>query len=471
MAGRGRNDEVRDTAGLRPWHRRVTAFVNDGFVRATGLLVGGTAVAHGLTALVMPLSTRLFTPQDFAAAAAFSSLAAILTVAACLRFDMAIPLPEDDEEAASLLGLSALFCAVAALITAVVVAFAPRALLERLGQPALLPHLWLLPIAVLIGGLYLALQMWSVRRRSFGAIARSRIIQSASAAAGQLSLGAIGAAPLGLIVGQALNYGAGSLTLGLGVLFKEWRLLARVTPRSMISAFFRHQRFPRYSVGEALANAASIQLPILFIAALAVGPEAGYLTLAIFLLQAPMALIGNAVGQVYLSGAPEQHRAGALTAYTLATIRRLARLAAAPLAFMAVLSPAVFEWVFGAGWSRAGVLVAWMAPWFFLQFIASPTSSVLHVLGRQSWAMVLQVLGLVLRIGAVLAAVATGGTLISEAYAISGLVFYGLYMAAVLVTIGASRREMLGAASSCLPQLALGLTAGLLALGVWRLVV
>lgn len=454
---------------LGVWRLRAYSFVNDGFVRATGLLVGGTAVAHGLTALAMPLSTRLFTPEDFAAAAAFSSLAAILTVAACLRFDMAIPLPEDDHEAASLLALSVFFCALAAGVAALGVAFAPPTVLEALGQPSLLPHLWLLPVAVLIGGLYLALQMWSIRRRSFGAIARSRIIQSASAAAGQLSLGALGAAPLGLIVGQALNYGAGSLTLGVGVLVREWRLLTRVTPRSMIAAFVRHQRFPRYSVGEALANAGSIQLPILLIAALAIGPEAGYLTLAIFLLQMPMALIGNAVGQVYLSGAPEQHRAGALTDYTMATVRRLAALAVAPLAFMAVLSPAVFEVVFGSGWSRAGVLVAWMAPWFFFQFIASPTSSVLHVLGRQSWAMGLQVSGLILRLGAVVAASVVAPTHIAEAYAVSGLLFYGLYLVVVLLAIGASRREMLDAVSNCLPRLVLGAGAGGAALLAWKL--
>lgn len=460
-------ERLRHVGRLPAWRERVLAFVNDGFVKATGLLVGGTALAHGLTALAMPVSTRLFTPQDFAAAAAFSSLAAILTAAACLRFDMAIPLPADEGEAACLLALSVFFCILASAATGLLLVFAPPALLQSLGQPSLLPHLWLLPIAVLIGGLYLALQMWSVRRRNFGAIARSRVIQSASAAAGQLGLGALGAAPLGLLVGQALNYGAGSAMLGVQVLKSEWRLLSTVSLGGMIAAFRRHHRFPRYSVAEALANAASIQLPILLIAALANGPEAGYLTLAIFLLQAPMALVGNAVGQVYLSEAPERLRSGDLTAYTMATVGRLANLSGAPLVFLAIVSPVVFEAVFGEGWSRAGLLVTWMAPWFFLQFIASPTSSVLHVLGRQSWAMGLQLAGLLVRMGAVILAAAIAPDWISEAYAVSGLLFYGIYLLVVLTAIGATSGELLNVIRPCLPRAALGGLGAAATLTLW----
>ncbi|HEV7229289.1 lipopolysaccharide biosynthesis protein [Brevundimonas sp.] len=433
--------EASDRSGrLRRLLDRVT---QAGVVRSIGVLVGGTALAHGITAAAMPIATRLYSPADFAAAAAFSSLIGILVVASCLRFEMAIPLPEDDEEAANLLGLSVAAVVAISLAAGLAIFLLPTSVLALLGQPGLIPHMWLLSPALLIGGLYLALQMWFVRRKAFGPIARSRVMQSASAAAGQLGLGAAGVAPLGLLVGQMLNYGAGAATLGAGLLWRERGLLRRISLAGMARAAAIHHRFPRYSVGEALANAASIHLPVLLIAALAAGPEAGYLTLAVFLLQAPMALVGQAVGQVYLSDAPEAHREGRLGAFTGDMLQRLARLSAAPIAFLAGVSPAAFGLVFGQDWTRSGVLVAWMAPWFFFQFLASPVSTALHVAGRQRTALALQAAGLAIRVGAVIATAAAARNWTVEAYAVSGLVFYAVYLAVVLHVVGADRAKLL----------------------------
>lgn len=432
--------EASDRSGrLRRLLDRVT---QAGVMRSIGVLVGGTALAHGITAAAMPIATRLYSPADFAAAAAFSSLVGILVVAACLRFEMAIPLPEDEEEAANLLALSAVSVVAISALAGASAVLLPHSVLSLLGQPSLIPHLWLLGPALLIGGLYLALQMWFVRRKAFGPIARSRVVQSASAAAGQLGLGAAGAAPLGLVVGQMLNYGAGALTLGAGLLWRERGLLRRVSLSGMVRAAAIHHRFPRYSVGEALANSASIHLPVLLIAALAAGPEAGYLTLAVFLLQAPMALVGQAVGQVYLADAPEARREGRLGDFTGDMLQRLARLSAAPIAFLAGVSPAAFGFVFGEEWTRSGVLVAWMAPWFFFQFLASPLSTALHVAGRQRTALALQAAGLALRVGAVVGAAAFARAWTVEAYALSGMVFYAAYLAVVLAVVRPRRVQL-----------------------------
>ena len=67
-----------------------------GMMRSIGVLISGTALAHAITAAAMPVATRLFTPQDFAAASTFSSLVGILVVAACLRYELAVPLPDDN---------------------------------------------------------------------------------------------------------------------------------------------------------------------------------------------------------------------------------------------------------------------------------------------------------------------------------------------------------------------------------------
>ena len=75
----------------------------DQFVKATAVLVSGTALAHGITALSLPVLSRLYTPTDFSVLAVFSSILAIIAVAACLRFEIAIAIPQSEEEALGLL--------------------------------------------------------------------------------------------------------------------------------------------------------------------------------------------------------------------------------------------------------------------------------------------------------------------------------------------------------------------------------
>jgi O-antigen/teichoic acid export membrane protein len=273
--------------------------------------------------------------------------------------------------------------------------------------------------------------MWFVRRSAFRSIATSRIAQSAAAATAQISLGVARQAPVGLMVGQLLNVGAGAVWLGGAALARDWRLLRHVTVERMARAFAKHRRFPLFSTWEALANASSTQVPILLIAAFAAGPEPGYVTLAIFLLQTPMALLGNSIGQIYLADAPKAQSEGRLKLYTLEFLRASVRAAAGPMAFIGIASPVAFGFVFGQPWARSGILVSWMVPWFFAQFVTSPISTALHILSRQREAMILQVSGLLLRSGGVVLASLLLPARISETYAITGFVFYAAYLSTI----------------------------------------
>jgi hypothetical protein len=73
-----------------------------------------------------------------------------------------------------------------------------------------------------------------------------------------------------------------------------------------------------------------------------------------------------------------------------------------------------------------------MTPWFLLQFLAVPLSMALHVTGSQRAAMWLQGGGLLLRVGLVWAAAQWQTAWVAEAYAISGALFYLIYLALIV---------------------------------------
>lgn len=441
----------------------------EGFVRSVLILVGGTASAHAITALALPILTRLYSPSDFSVLAVFSSMLAIVSVAACLRFDIAIPLPEHGDKAFALVVLALLGAVCVAAVTAIAVLNAPSWIAGKVGRPELEPFLPWLPLGILMAGTYSAIQNWFVRERHFSLIARSRVVQAGASAGAQVGIGLVGSGPFGLVLGYLLNTGAACVGLGYRFFRAEARSRGRVGFRFGLlrETFLEYSRYPKYSTLEALCNSASVQVPIVMIAALSTGQEPGYLLLAMSVIQAPMALFGTAIGQVYLSQAPKEFREGRLGNFTIDVLAGLVRTGVGPLVTVAIVSPFAFAVVFGREWERAGWLVAWMSPWFIMQFLAAPLSMAIHVVGRQRLAFSLQVFGLAVRVLAVLAGAKLPNTPVSEFYAASGALFYTLYfiliLRAVKVERGGLRRVASGSAAVVLAWTAGGAVLAVLA--------
>jgi O-antigen/teichoic acid export membrane protein len=320
-----------------------------------------------------------------------------------------------------------------------------------LETPELEPYLWLLPVGVLLAACASALQFWHARIKAFGSLARTRIGQSCAVVATQIGCGWFNIAPLGLLLGQVLNNGASAVSLGLRLLRTERGLLRAVSWRGMREQFVAYDRFPKYSTAESLTNVASGQLPIVLIAALAVGPEAGFIALALSIIQAPAGLIGGAAAQVYLAHAAEEYRAGRLGAFTVTVIGGLFKAGAGPLLLIGIVAPDAFAIVFGEDWRRAGVLVSWMTPWCVVHLLSYPVSMALPVAGRQRAALVLMIVGLAIRVGFVYAAAVALDGYEAEAYALSGLVFYTIYLALVLRVVAARRADLYAQLKSALP--------------------
>lgn len=417
--------------------------LGDGFMRSVATLLGGTMVAQALAALALPLLTRLYTPAEFSVLAVYASLLAILSVGACLRFEIAIPVPELPEEAARLLVLALTVSVLLSGLVACAVLAVPEWIANQLGTPALAPWLWLLPLGMWLASSGAAVQYWATRHARFREIANARVAQSAGGAATQAALGMAGTGPGGLLLGHLVS-ASGALAILAGVAWRDTSTTLRSTTWRLLRQTFRtYVAYPRYSTPDALANALAAHLPIVVIASLALGPEAGYLVLAMKLMAMPIALFGGAVAQVFLSRAPAARREGRLDTLTSQVLSRLLRTGTGPLLCAGLAAPPLFELVFGPEWRRSGDLVAWMTPWFVLQMLSSPVSMVMQVAERHRTMLLINLAGLVLRTGAVCLAFLLAPGFASESYAISGCVFYLLCSIVFYRTAGLGRRTWL----------------------------
>jgi glycosyltransferase involved in cell wall biosynthesis len=146
------------------------------FLRSVSILVGGTALAQALNVFSLPVITRLFTPDDFSMLAVYMALLSIVSVVACLRFEIAIPLPQDNFEAFNLMALSLIFSTAISAIFALVVGFFSVRVALLMGQPALETYLWLLPVGIWFTCLFSCFQYWVSRTKKFVVIAKAKVL-------------------------------------------------------------------------------------------------------------------------------------------------------------------------------------------------------------------------------------------------------------------------------------------------------
>lgn len=392
--------------------------------------LGGRLLAFA----ALPLLTRMYTPEDFALLAVYLALINTLAVAACLRLEIAIPIAKTDTEAAELLALALMSVAAVTVLLLLPALLMPETVANWMAAPEMASHIWLVPLGVAFAGSYSALQYWATRARRFGQIARTRIGQSGMGVATMLILGWVGLIPLGLLLGNMLNIGAGGISLIASAAKHDNKQFRQIKFQNLYPTFTKNHRYPLLSTPEALLNVAGAQLPVLVIAAHS-GAEAGFLLLALQVIAAPMTLLGNSISQVYISRAPDEYRTGNIALFTLSVMRTLIITGVGPLVLAGALSPTVFPMIFGTDWTRAGQIATWLIPWMVLQFIGSPVSMALYVTGKQKQTLILTAAGLCFRLGGVLIAMYFTTASLIIAFVIGSILYYIAVLVSILAAL------------------------------------
>ena len=391
------------------------------FWRAVGVVAGGAAFAQSLSLLAAPILTRLYAPAEYGIFALYLSILFVLLVVCTLRYDLAIPLPEDDAAAAHLLVLALVVALGMSLLFGIAVMLGAGRVLSGTPASALAPYLWLGPIALFAAGVYESLTYWAMRRKAFAAIAKTRMIQGVGRVSTQLALGALGAGPVGLISGDVVGR-AGSGGMLAGIIGRgSWLAISAVRPAGLRRIAIRYRRFAALSTGSALLDTGTLHLPALLLSASFAMEVVGWFSLAQQVIYLPLGLIALAVSQVYAGDAPRATREGPaqLRRVFLKTSLGLALIGAAPAIALALFGPPLFALVFGTQWAQAGTFASLMAPILFFTLVVSPLTYTLNVLERPDILLVWNGIRFVAVLGALIGVPALGGTAVEAVTAYS----------------------------------------------------
>lgn len=374
------------------------------FARSVGVVAGGTAGAQILTVVAAPLLTRLYNPETFGILAVFLSLLTVISLVATLRYELAIPLPEQDEDAANLVALSLLLVGIGTLIVGGVVLLTRHPVSELLGVPELAEYLWLLPLGILVIGAYNTLKHWSLRVKRFKAIASTKLWQALASLALQLGLFKTGG--FGLIFGHVTGQGIGTTRLA--------RPNFSAVSRSRIwQAAVRYQRFVKYSLPGGFFRVAGLEIPPLILAGVFSPAAAGLYALTNRVLSLPASFVGGAVSQVFFADASEAYREGTLGKLVKQVHLKMAHVGFPLMLVLILLGPDLFDFAFGADWRQSGEFAKWMAPWLYLVFVSSPLTVITAVMERQKQGFMFHLVLLILRVASLLTGVWLGDLMLT----------------------------------------------------------
>lgn len=391
------------------------------FLHSVLILVGGTAFSQLISILCLPILTRIYSPQAFSEFAFYSASVGIFSVIACLRYDMGLPLLKRKIYTQSILLITIIIALIlgvgSEIILLIIVSFNDIDIERK-------TTFLMIPIGVVSLAIFNSFNYYLISEKKFKTISSSRIIQSIFAMLCQIGFGVIGFLQYGLILGQIISNLAGityqSKRKNFYINKKIINLWILITKKNLK----RLSKFPLYSAPEAFVNTAGIQVPIIIIAMITIDSEAGYLLLAMKIMQAPVSLIGGAVSQVFYSKAIHAKQDGKLNNLVVESLTGLIKAGVFPLVFFGILAPTICMIVFGKEWERTGILISWMTPWFIMQLLSSPISTIMHVMNKQALMLTLTLFGFIVRIGSVVYAFFFIKGHEGEAYAVSGAIFY-----------------------------------------------
>lgn len=365
-------------------------------------LVTGTGIAQAITFLSAPILSRLYDPEDFTVFALFSSTAAIVSVVATARYELAIPLPKNEVDAKSVLRLSLIICLIVALIT-----LAGVVIYDLLAGnfKSNLFSLWfyLLPISVFTSGVYNAFNYWSTRIKTFrmnsaGRIAMALVSSSLSIILGYSIYGSTGLI-IGLVSGQLISMIvlASPFIRNASHFFSGSSFESAKTQAKIYKSFFRVNS-PHALLDSIQDNGVVYLLSYYFIDAIT-----GWYSFAFRILKAPVGLIGSAFYQVFYQRISQVKNEGAdLRPLVRGMYLKMFLIGFPGFLILFLFTPDIFTFIFGLKWHEAGVIARVLIPWLFLNFIVSPVSCITLVCHKQKQAFYFTIGDSIIRVAALI---------------------------------------------------------------------
>jgi len=368
---------------------------SDRILKNVLLVSGGTVLGQLINILSQPIITRLYPPEHYGILTIFSSILLIFRVSS-LSYQEAIPIAKNDEEAYNLIGISLSLVIFISTIFVTLYIVNGEYILNILNIEVMEKYWFLIPIGVLIQGIFLILIQWMYRKRRFKFVSGKNIIQSISGNGTKTVLGLLNFNSLGLIIGRIMTVGGAVVPLSRAFIRENKYFFQKISFNSIYSVAKKYINFPLYQTPSMLSTHLRNQLPIIMLAPLFGSQVVGYFGLTDQIIRLPMTLIGKPVMNVFYSEVASlgPNKPEEIKQLSKKLFKQLFFLGVVPLVIIVIFGPFLFSFVFGNSWAESGIYARILMFYVFADFIFTPVSKIYEVFGKQKVKMVIDVSGL-----------------------------------------------------------------------------
>lgn len=357
-------------------------------------LMTGTTIAQAIPIAISPILTRIYTPEDFGVFALYMSIAAIISVIATGRYEMAIMLPKEDEDVKSIVKLIMILLSAVTFITFLIVFFFNHTITNLFENPEISNWLYFLPISIFLVGLYQIYNYLLIREKNFKRLSTNKIIVSTTNASTQLAYGFAFSNGFGLLFGNIIGY---VISIYFIIKSKVVNKYFTFKDNSINKVAKEYQNFPKYDVPSVLVNVIANQLPILALGKFFGLGVVGFYSLMYKVLMMPINLLSSTVLDVFKQRATEDYnKHGNCKDIYVKTFKSLVLIGILPFTILGIFAPEIFAFVFGEKWKVAGEFAQIMTPVFYLSFISNPLSYLFFIRQKQKWNLIGQSLFFIL---------------------------------------------------------------------------
>jgi len=348
------------------------------FSRNILTLMTGTTIAQAIPISISPILTRIYTPEDFGVFALYASITMIFGVVVTGRYELALMLPEKDEDAINIFALGFILTVLISLVLLVIVLIFNENIVRLLKNSEIEIWLYFAPISVFLIGMFNLLNYFNNRKKHYKDIAKATVIKSIILSIIQLTIGFIKTGAAGLVTGQIISQIFSNIKLAKNI-YKDKKLISSINKEDMLKLGKRYIKFPKFSMLAELINSLSYNLLTILISLFFSIKVLGYYSLVYKILSLPSSLIGNSISQVYYQEASKELRNSykIIISFNHVFLKLLVSIPIFIVLYFIIED--AFIIVFGNDWSESGIYAKILLPLFFIRFISSALSSTMSL--------------------------------------------------------------------------------------------
>ena len=363
--------------------------------------VGGSMIARIFGLALLPIVTRIYSPEEIGVWTLLTACAAFFVVFATLRYELAVLLPKSDREAASLVWGVVFLTVVTVVLVCVLLSLCRTPILNLFALADTGQLVWVIPVSLFFTSINTIFQAWLTRKQVFGIIAVIGVLNAILA-------------PVAVILaslpydGNAASYIAGMLiSQGIIVFLTisvslSHGVFSVLRPFEMnLKPFLEYKVYLTYMAPYSLSGVIVDRGFLIALGAIFNFSTLGAFHLARGVAYLPVTLIAGNLRNVFFSHAAKLENPQHINSKIKMVLTDLAMLQAPIVIFMFFFSADLFILIFGHEWHEAGNFIKWIVLSASFLLLTSWLDRMFDVYAKQRLAVILQV-GSDLVIGAVL---------------------------------------------------------------------